>query len=324
MNTSKKISVVLATYNGDMFLSQQLESLLSQTYQNIEIIAVDDCSSDNTLAILDEFARNNNNIKVYKNETNLGFIKNFERGCSLASGELIAPCDQDDFWEADKLSLLAEAIGGYPLIYHDSWLCDEALRKTGKRISDIVVCQTFHSCLQYAVFARIYGHTLLFTKDLLACSIPFIDVIPHDWWLAYNATLQGGVKFLPKPLVYYRQHDKNVFGIIGQKSKKDPLGNEKLNTLKEKRTGQTAKRTYTDVEKVRIRIKRFYDMCPESMVKEKQVLGKLVRCYQSFSIANNFRRTILFFKYQKLFLAVKKQSLLHKYLFCFKMFVKIK
>src|SRR5580658_6052519 len=106
MDEPKKISVVLATYNGQKFLSQQLESLINQTYPNIEIIAIDDCSTDDTVNILNEFAQNYTYIKVIINDTNLGFIKNFEKGCSLSTGCLIAPCDQDDYWEADKLSLL--------------------------------------------------------------------------------------------------------------------------------------------------------------------------------------------------------------------------
>jgi glycosyltransferase involved in cell wall biosynthesis len=75
----KLVSIVLATYNGEEFLEQQLESLFQQTYTNIEIIAVDDCSSDKTVEILSKYAEKHRNFKVFVNEINLGFIKILKR-----------------------------------------------------------------------------------------------------------------------------------------------------------------------------------------------------------------------------------------------------
>src|SRR4051794_28361287 len=73
------VSIVLATYNGERYLAKQLESLFRQTYGNIEIIAVDDCSSDKTVEILKEYSQRHGNMKVFVNDSNLGFIKNFEK-----------------------------------------------------------------------------------------------------------------------------------------------------------------------------------------------------------------------------------------------------
>src|SRR3954471_19806627 len=112
----KLISIVLATYNGEKYLAKQLESLFRQTYENIEIIAVDDCSNDKTLEILNEHAKRHRNMKVFVNELNLGFIKNFDKGCSLASGEFIAPCDQDDYWDPFKMEKLFDNMGSFPMI----------------------------------------------------------------------------------------------------------------------------------------------------------------------------------------------------------------
>src|SRR3712207_3276496 len=78
----KLVSIVLATYNGEKYLAKQLESLFRQTYPNIEIVAVDDGSSDETVNILQKHAEKHRNMKVFVNGTNLGFIKNFEKGCS--------------------------------------------------------------------------------------------------------------------------------------------------------------------------------------------------------------------------------------------------
>ncbi len=312
MDETKKplVSVALATYNGEKFIEQQLDSIFQQTYTNIELIVVDDASSDSTLNILHAYRLKHSNMKVFSNETNLGFIKNFEKACSLANGDLISPCDQDDVWHTDKIKLMVEAIEDYPLIYCDSYICNEDLQQTRKKISDIVNCKTWNNCLQYAVFARIYGHTLLFTRKLLQNIIPFTEVIPHDWWIAYNALLNGSIKFLNEPLVYYRQHKENAFGIVGQKARKTALSKHEKKLLEE--------------DKSRERIKLFYKLCPDRLTEEKNVLKQLMDSYEDFSISNNLKRMQLFFKYKHLLLAPKKYTELRRDLFCLKMFVKIK
>lgn len=304
------VSIVLATYNGEKFLQQQLDSLLAQTYKNIEIIAVDDVSTDNTVAILNQFAARHPNMKVIVNETNLGFIKNFDKGCSLASGELIAPCDQDDYWDETKIEKLVAHIGSSPMIYCDSFTCDHNLDKTGKKISDLVNCQPFNNCLQQAIFCRIYGHASLFTKKLYKAATPFLNIIPHDWWLSFCATTIGEIQFFPEALVYYRQHSSNLFGVVGVKRKNKPESKQE-----KKQIEQT---------NIRTRIKTFYQICPQELTVEKQVLSTLVKCYGNFSIKNNITRFLTFLRYRDTFLIVKKHSAMHRFFFCFKMFYKIK
>jgi glycosyltransferase involved in cell wall biosynthesis len=302
------VSIVLATYNGERFLKQQMESLINQTYRHIEIIAVDDASSDNTIRILEEYASENKNIKIFRNETNLGFIKNFDKGCGLASGEFIAPCDQDDYWDLFKIEKLSNNIGNAPMIYCDSFVCDENLNKKDKKISDKVNCLNFTSCLQQCVYCRIYGHATLITKALYIRASPFILDIPHDWWLCYMATLMGGIKYLNEPLVYYRQHPYNAIGVVGEKRRK----HHKQNREK----GKT--------RKIRNRVKAFYEICPDNLTREKRILHQLLSSYKNFSLINNIKRVVLFLMYFKYFLAPKKRSVFMKYLFCLKMLVKIK
>ncbi len=326
LNEWPLVSIVLATYNGEQFLAEQVDSLLQQTYPNIEIIAVDDRSSDNTVSILKHYAAANSNMKVYENEVNLGFIKNFEKGCHLAKGDFIAFCDQDDTWHLSKIKKLAEAIGNYPMIYSDSMVCDEKLQPTGKKISDKTVCKTYNSCLQYAVYARIYGHALFFRRSFFEQVTPFLNIIPHDWWLAYNATLHGGFTFLPEVLVNYRQHSSNLFGIIGgmKNIKTDAAKKEEKRALEKERKRNQSEEKRRENEKIRTRIKTFYNLCPDKFEKEKKVLYGLVKSYESFSLQNNCRRMFIFFRHYKLLLAVKKRSLIRQYLFCLKMFVIIK
>jgi glycosyltransferase involved in cell wall biosynthesis len=104
------ISIALCTYNGEKYLIEQLDTLVNQTYPKLEIIVVDDCSSDKTITILNDYLSKFPFIKLYQNEQNLGYIKNFEKAISLCNGELIALADQDDVWDLNKLTIMAEAI----------------------------------------------------------------------------------------------------------------------------------------------------------------------------------------------------------------------
>lgn len=304
------VSVVIATFNGEQFLQQQLDSIINQSYKDLEIIIVDDCSKDNTITIINEYAFKDTRIVLIQNETNLGYIKNFEKGCTIAKGEFIALCDQDDVWHPDKIKRSLENIENKALIYCDSVLCDKELKPIGVNISNRVSCLDFNNPLQQAIFCRIYGHATLIRKDLINKAIPFLSVIPHDWWLCYLATFNGGIKYLPLPLAYYRQHSNNIFGAAGGKSKK----HNKLDK-KEKRKLEN--------QKIKVRIMAFYEACPNRLVKEKEILKQLVASYKNFSFLNNFKRMMLFFAYHKILLASKKRSLLRQWLFCIKMFVKI-
>jgi len=301
------ISVVLATCNGEKFIREQLDSVIQQTYPNLEIIVVDDKSTDSTTSIIEEYQQLSFNIQLHINEINIGYIKNFEKGCRLAKGEFIALCDQDDRWDLEKISKLYQAIGDYALVYADSVLCDETMQPIGSNISTRVNSTNFNSPVQQAVFCRIYGHAMLIRSSFLQKSFPFLPIIPHDWWIAYTATIHGGIGYLPQPLAYYRQHSNNVFGAVGGKKNKAAIKNSR-------RKEQTIARE---------RVKAFYTYCPNHLIKEKAILNQLVKTYSSFSLANNLGRMWLFFSYYNLLLASKKRSLIRKWLFCFKMFTKI-
>jgi glycosyltransferase involved in cell wall biosynthesis len=305
---SPMISVVMATYNGEKYIEEQLNSVLEQSYKNLEIIIVDDCSTDSTIAILNKYVAAHKNIRLFRNENNLGFIKNFDKGCGLSTGEYIALCDQDDYWDKYKIEKLYNKIGKSSMVYSDSFLCDDKLNKSGKKVSDKVNCITITYCLQHAVFCRIYGHATLMSRAVYEKATPFLTDIPHDWWLCFIASTLGNVTYLDEPLCYYRQHTLNLIGIAGGKKRNIHKQNKKPN----------------EKEKIRRRVQAFYNICPDRLVKEKRVLSRLIETYKDFSLVNDFKRVILFFKYYKYFLAPKKRSLVSKYLFCLKMFVKIK
>lgn len=305
------VSIVMATYNGTAYLPVQLASIKAQTYPQIEIIIGDDGSTDGTRELLLTFQQENPEVQLLFHEQNLGYIRNFESICKKARGEWIALCDQDDYWFPEKIEKMQQAIGDAALLYCDSMLCNEQLDYLGTRISDRVNCLDFTSCLQQAVFCRIYGHATLIKRSLVEQAIPFLPIIPHDWWLCYHASLQGGMVFLNEPLVKYRQHGNNVFGVVGGKSKKVSQAGKKEKKQKE-------------INNIRERMATFHAICPDHFHFEKKVLQELHESYSSFSIGNNWKRMLLFLRYNRLFLASKKRSGFRRLGFSLKMFVKIK
>lgn len=106
----------MTTYNGVKYLREQIESILSQTYKDFELIICDDCSKDSTVSILKKYQNKDSRVKYFINESNLGFKKNFEKAISLCSGEYVAFSDQDDIWLPEKLEESITHIGNNNLL----------------------------------------------------------------------------------------------------------------------------------------------------------------------------------------------------------------
>lgn len=299
------VSIVMAIYNGERFLREQLDSIFNQTYPNFEVIAVDDCSTDSSVQILNEYAATHSNMTVHKNERNQGYIKTFERGIELSSANYVSLCDQDDWWAPTKIEETMCAFDDAVLISHcDSLFVDQNGNGLGRKISDEKNLRDYHNALPFIIGNTVAGHAAIFKRDLLNKSYPFPENLIHDWWLAYVATLYGTIRFVNKPLVKYRQHNDNVIGAIKVKGRK-----------RESRLDGN--------QQVRRRIQIFLEKCPNSNTEVKNVLHSLQKSYANFFWRNNFRRMIIFFRYKESLLATKKRSGFRKWLFCFKMFFKI-
>ena len=215
---SPLVSIALCTYNGERFLSKQLDSLLAQSCKNIEVIAVDDCSTDNTWNILQDYARKDQRLKPFKNEHNLGHTLNFEKAINLCTGEYIALSDQDDIWEADKIASLIENVDDAALIYHDSDFIDEHDQRTdsGSMASKHRMYEG-DSCLPVILGNNIHGHALLFANKLKDYLFPFNKGFSHDWAIAFAALNLGSIKYLDKILVHYRQHQHAITDFLEQR-----------------------------------------------------------------------------------------------------------
>lgn len=232
------VSVAMATFNGALFLEEQLTSIFNQTYNNLEVIICDDGSNDGTAEILETFSNKHENLDVYINSKNLGFVGNFEKAISLCKGDYIALADQDDVWIDNKIECLIKEIGECSLIHSDATLIDAKGVEFSDSWSDFYnknITQPFESYILSN--NNITGCTCLFTKELKKLLLPIPSDVPyHDWWLAIVAYYNGGISYSDKKLIGYRQHDSNHTGYMPttlKESKKTYISRELayLNTL---------------------------------------------------------------------------------------------
>lgn len=211
-----KVSIALASYNGEKFIREQIESIFRQTEQDFEIVVCDDCSTDSTVKILEELAEKNGRIKIFRNDKNLGFVKNFEKALSLCTGEFIALSDQDDIWTENHLEVLLKNIGEKDFIGANAFLCDTNAVSSG---TDLLSCSGIEFLPQsddewffYLLHSNVFqGAASMFKKTLVEKALPLPAGIKfHDYYLALAASVNGGVKYVNECILYYRQHGNNV------------------------------------------------------------------------------------------------------------------
>jgi glycosyltransferase involved in cell wall biosynthesis len=219
------ISVVLCSYNGEKFIEEQIDSVVNQTYSNLELIISDDASTDSTPAILRRY-ESNSKVKLHFQNENIGPTNNFEFAIRQASGEYIACSDQDDIWLPEKIERLHAAIEDSSLIYSDSELVDENGNKLNKKISDLRNMYSGHRTTGFIFSNVVWGHALMITRKILPSILPIPIGIPHDIWMAYKAATITGVKYLDQPLTLYRQHPTTATTTIATKT--ISRSNEKL------------------------------------------------------------------------------------------------
>jgi glycosyltransferase involved in cell wall biosynthesis len=300
------VSVVVATYNGEKFLREQLDSVINQTHLSLEIIIADDCSTDNTWPIIEAYRNKDSRIKAYRNESNVGYTRNFENAILASKGKYIAFCDQDDIWRHDKIEILLNHIHDSLLCFSDSDLIDEKGMLIGRKLSDLKNVQSYANCLPFVIGNCVPGHACIVNRDALLKALPFPTSFVYDWWLSFYFSCISKIIFVDIPLVHYRQHQGNSVAAI------------KIEGAKRKKISKEQK-----LEAIRSRMDRFYQTALAFDIPEKDILRGLHESYQNFSLKNNLLRALLFFRYQKSLLALKKRNRVRKWFFCFKMFFTI-
>lgn len=215
------ISVVMATYNGERYLQEQLESICNQTYQPDEIIISDDHSSDSTSEIIRSFQKKTKiAIYFYCNSKRLGYAKNFRNGLRLAKGDLIFLSDQDDVWEKNKIEVCKNFFDRYPNILALS-TAYRLIDENGKRRKEDWFYRFFSQKskkINWKSFLRhpkYPGMAMAIRKVLWnqISSSKYWEGLPHDWQLNQEAAYYNGLYFLNIVLTRYRLHTKNTVGI---------------------------------------------------------------------------------------------------------------
>ena len=217
-----KITILLSTYNGAKYLKNQIDSLMSQSYDDFRIIARDDGSSDESYAILKSYDK----IEIVDSRQNLGAKGNFaellEYAVKHTDAEFFMFCDQDDIWEPEKveksLQKMQELEKFYPdtplLVHTDLHVVDENLHLLDNSFWHYQNLDPSKDSLNRALMQNIVtGCTMMINRKLALLSFPIAnEAIMHDWWIALVATQFGKIGFLDEQTMMYRQHSNNDTG----------------------------------------------------------------------------------------------------------------
>ncbi|MEG0528951.1 MAG: glycosyltransferase family 2 protein [Bacilli bacterium] len=215
-----RVDVLVATYNGEKYIAQQLESIIMQSHKDIRIIISDDCSTDNTRNILKHYKSIDSRIQLILNEKNKGLVANFEQLLGLVTSPYFAFSDQDDIWMLDKLEKQMQIIskGEFNMVISDVLVVDENLK--GNEVLLFNNSNFRSKLMKYNDIRLEYisncaiGCTILAKKEIIEKNLPLPKntFVIHDYYLAIIAGLTGKIYFIEEPLVKYRQHGNNLIG----------------------------------------------------------------------------------------------------------------
>ncbi len=222
MAAQKNVDILLATYNGGRFLSEQLRSLEQQTVDSWRLLVRDDGSTDGTRAILAEFQARHSSAVTWIDDGGgrLGPAGNYGRLLENSTADYVLLCDQDDIWLPDKIEqLLALALAherpGVPLLVHsDLEVTDGESRLLAPSFWRYQYINPAHGTWpRLAVQNVVTGCACLFNAALRRAALPIpAEAIMHDWWLALVAAAAGEIHWTATPTVRYRQHAANDTG----------------------------------------------------------------------------------------------------------------
>lgn len=203
------VSIALCAYNGAAYIKQQLDSITDQTYTNLEIIISDDASADDTWKIIEDYQVTEPRIKLFRNEKNIGYNKNFEKAFTLCSGEYVAISDQDDVWEKDKIELMMKNWPSGSLFVYSlsgNFMNDDF---TGRTEAPRVRYTAIDDLHKLVFNSPVHGHACMFKKELLQLCMPFPADIYYDWWMSMHAAAAGTIGCIPLTLTWHRNHSQN-------------------------------------------------------------------------------------------------------------------
>lgn len=208
------LSVCIATYNGERFIKDQIDSILNEIGVGDEIVICDDCSTDGTLNFLEAYS--DPRIRVYKNSARLGHVRNFERAIYLAKGEYIFLSDQDDVWIPGRVRNMLDCIGSAPGVFLVASNFD-LIGSKGEELGEFRALgkvKRFRLAQVLSIFvgrSPYYGCTFLLKRDALRYCLPIPrNIESHDIWIALILSTFGRVFNMGEPTLKHRIHGGNV------------------------------------------------------------------------------------------------------------------
>lgn len=214
-----KVNILMATYNGQDFVGEQIESIQNQSFQDWTLLIRDDGSSDRTRDIIQAYAQKDSRIRLINPDSlqNLGVINSFYHLVKYETADVYFFSDQDDIWLPEKLEkTLAATASKDPsrplLVYTDLKVVDKELNTLHE---SMIKTQSHHantSLLQELTENTVTGGTMMINRELADKWTVTQDILMHDWYLALLASAFGELVYLDFPTELYRQHEANVLG----------------------------------------------------------------------------------------------------------------
>ncbi len=207
------ISVCLASYNGEKYIREQLNSILKQLGEQDEVIISDDGSIDRTLEIIKSIHDPRviilNNLKVKSKFTFDYVTHNFETALKACSGDYIFLSDQDDIWLPNKVSLFMKELSKYDLVLSDCTVVGELLEQM---YASYFLANKSRTGVLKNIYRNSYlGCCMAFRRCVLKKALPFPKSgVPHDIWIGIISELYYKIKLIPIPTLLYRRHSDNI------------------------------------------------------------------------------------------------------------------
>jgi len=204
-----KVSVCMATYNGERYILEQLVSILSQLSINDEVVISDDNSSDQTENIIKKL--NDPRVIFMKNKYDRGYTKNFEYALSHSSGDIIFLADQDDVWKSNKVNTIMLALMDSDFVVSDCKVVDPELKVIHE--SHFAIHSVKVGFIKNFLLPRYIGACMAFNRNVLDYALPFPSeqkYAAHDYWISLISEMSFKVKIINEPLILYRRHDSNA------------------------------------------------------------------------------------------------------------------
>lgn len=288
-----RIHIIMATYNGENYVSQQIESILNSEGVDVFVTVYDDGSKDATLDIVKKFVEKDpGRIELIQNEKNMGLTRNFLQGLLTEKFDYVMFSDQDDVWKPDKVKKTydfmrqtesKESKNQPIVVFTDAVIVDETLKE---------INPSFHRSGGYDTTKLDFAHMLMENK-MMGCTMMLnravtqkVNALPeharyHDWWLALIASCYGKIAYLKEGTILYRQHGNNIVGDVSYGS----YVKKRMRALKQQKSA---------IEETIGQARELYEMYGDDMPDASR---KILKDFVQLSDAGWFKRRRLLFKH---------------------------